>query len=114
MPFINIKTTEEIAKEKELALKAKLGKAIECFPGKTETWLMLNFEDNCKIYFQGKNDRPAAYLEVSILGSANNSAYDKMTAELTKIINDELDIPSDRIYIKYEETEHWGWNGGNF
>ena len=36
MPFINTNTNVEISKEKELALKSKLGKAIEIL-GKSES-----------------------------------------------------------------------------
>jgi hypothetical protein len=37
-----------------------------------------------------------------------------MTAALCKIYEHELGIPKDRIYVTYQEAEHWGWNGGNF
>ena len=49
MPFINTKVTTEITKEKEEVLKAELGKAITLI-GKGEAYLMLGFEDNCRLW----------------------------------------------------------------
>ena len=46
MPYINLKTTTKVTEEKAEILKAKFGKAIESFPGKTESWLMVGIEDN--------------------------------------------------------------------
>lgn len=114
MPFINTKTTVKISDDKEKRLAARLGSAIKNFPGKSEAWLMLNFEDNCKMYFQGDNSRPAAMIEVSVFGTCTAAACNAMTAEVTDIISGELDIPADRIYVKYSETKNWGWNGSNF
>ena len=30
------------------------------------------------------------------------------------IYETELRIPKDRVYVKYEESDKWGWNGTNF
>jgi phenylpyruvate tautomerase PptA (4-oxalocrotonate tautomerase family) len=114
MPFINTKTNIEITTEKQNAIKTKLGKAIELIPGKSENWLMLSFDDKCSMYFKGQNDKPMVFVEVKLFGSASESAYDKLTAAITKILEDELDAPANQIYVKYEEVSHWGWNGNNF
>lgn len=37
-----------------------------------------------------------------------------MTEALTKILTEALSVPADRIYVRYEEVSHWGWNGSNF
>ena len=114
MPYIKTTTNAEISKEKELALKTKLGQAIALIPGKSESWLMLSFEDNMKMYFKGDCSEEYAYVEVSIFGSASDAAYDRLTGAICGIINEELNIPMHNIYVKYEESTHWGWNGANF
>lgn len=113
MPLITTRTNTQITKETEEVLKVKLGKALANL-GKTESWLMLDFKDNCRLWFKGKNDEKLAMVEVSLLGKASRSAYDKMTAEVTEIISSELGISPSNIYVKYEEVENWGWNGSNF
>lgn len=114
MPCIETKVNVKISKEKEEIIKNKLGKAIELIPGKSESWLMLSFEDQCKLYFKGTNEPGIAFVEVKLFGSANKNAYAKLTSVITNILNEELNISADRIYIKYEEIEYWGWNGSNF
>lgn len=113
MPLITTATNAAITKEKEEVLKAKLGKAISAL-GKSEGWLMLEFRDNCRLWFKGKNDEKLAMVEISLFGSAGRSAYDKMTAEVTDIISQELGIAPSNVYVKYEEVDNWGWNGSNF
>lgn len=114
MPNIATKVTVEITPEKEVVLKEKLGKAISLLSGKSEAWLMLSFEDNCRIWFKGDNSRPCAFVEVQVLGKINPSDSEKLSAEICSIFEAELAIPADRTYIKYEEIDQWGWNGGNF
>lgn len=114
MPYINSKISVELSDEKEAAIKAKLGKAIALIPGKSEAYLMLNFQDNCRMYFGGKNDSPIAMIEVKLFGSAGKKDYDILTKEICSIFNEELNIPPNNIYVKYDEVENWGWNGHNF
>lgn len=114
MPYILTKTTVSISSEKRETIKKKLGKAIELIPGKSESWLMLAFEDNCSMYFKGSNEKPLAFLEVKIFGKASSDAYDRLTKAITEIISEELGIRPEGIYVKYEEVSTWGWNGSNF
>ena len=113
MPYISTKTNVSISASKRAVLEKKLGKAIELVPGKSEAWLMLSFEPDIAMCFQGKED-PAAIVEIKIYGTASDSACDAMTAAVTEILVSELDIPADRIYVKYEQCVVWGWNGANF
>lgn len=112
MPFITTKVSTEITKEKEISLKTQFGKAIELI-GKSENWLMVEFQDNCRLYFKG-HDEASAMIEVDLFGRASDSGYDALTEKITEIVSAELGIPKDRIYVKYSEIEHWGYSGFNF
>lgn len=114
MPFINSKVSVKMSPEKREAVKAKLGEAIKLVPGKSENWLMVGFEDSYDLYFQGNQNGPTAFVEVKIYGGGTRDAFEKLTAEICKIYEAELGIPANRIYVKYEEVENWGWNGSNF
>lgn len=114
MPYIGTKTTVTITPEKELKLKALMGRAIEKIPGKTETWLMTEFTGDCHLYLAGDNSKPSAFVEVKIFGSAGKDAYSALTAEICNILEAELNIPADRVYVTYQGYSDWGWNGGNF
>ena len=114
MPYISTKTNIELAKEKQDALAAEYGRIISLVPGKTERWLMLSFDDKISMYFGGKGDEPMAYIELSLFGGASDAVYDKLTAAICDAVSAETGIAPANIYVKYEEAEHWGWNGSNF
>ena len=114
MPYISTKTTVTVNLEKREAIKKKLGKAIELIPGKNENWLMVSFDDKSTMYFKGSDERPLAFVEVKIFGKSVKEDYEKLTKAITDIINEELNIQPDCIYVKYEEIATWGWNGSNF
>lgn len=114
MPFIDAKVSVKMSKEQEVEIKSALGKAISLIPGKSERWLMTGFQDNYHLYFQGDDSEPMAFIEVRIFGGPDKDAFQRMTAEVTKIFGDVLGIAPDHMYIKYSATMDWGWNGGNF
>lgn len=114
MPFINSKLNVTLSPNQEKALVSRLGQAISLIPGKSESWLMTGFEPEYHLYFRGENDTPAAFVEVKIFGNENKEAFSNLTAEICEIFNEVMDIPKDHIYVKYETTVHWGWNGNNF
>jgi len=110
MPYIGTRTTAKITPEKETAIKEKLGKAIELLPGKTEEWLMCEFCDSCRLWFRGDNSDESAYVEIKLLGKADPNACKNLTAAVCRILWEELAIPCDRTYVKFEECDIWGWN----
>jgi phenylpyruvate tautomerase PptA (4-oxalocrotonate tautomerase family) len=114
MPLIETKASVKIDTDAERSLKEAFGKHIELLPGKSERWLMLTFFDECRMAFAGDDKTPCAILEVKLLGSATEEAYALLTAALTDTVNRTLNIPKDRIYVKYEECETWGAGGVNF
>ncbi len=114
MPFIDSKISLKITDEQEKELKTRLGQAISVIPGKSESWLMTGFEDDYHLYFRGDDSEPAAFVNVSVYGNPNSSAFSKLTGEISKIFGEVLGIAADHIYVKYTTTGDWGWNGNNF
>ncbi|MBR5880678.1 MAG: hypothetical protein IKZ16_03225 [Clostridia bacterium] len=113
MPFIDVKTNKQVSKAEEIALKEQLGRAIAILPGKSETWLMLEIKDSCRMYFHG-DDAPCAMVQVQVFGKINTQKCEELTAEVCRIMKDVLDIPVDSTYVKYEEVSLWGWSSQNF
>ena len=65
--------------------------------------------------FGGSDDAPVAYVEVNVFGtSVPKSAWEKLTPQIMDALQDTLNVPADRTYIRYTGTADWGWNGGNF
>ena len=113
MPFINIKTNVTVSKEKSEQIKSSLGKSISLLPGKSETWLMIEIEQSQLMYFQGSNN-PCAMVKVDIYGSSSKDNYNKLASAITSLLNEELDINSDRIYVRFEEVSNWSYSGSLF
>lgn len=113
MPFINVMTNTAVSPDKKAAIKTALGRAITAIPGKTEDWLMVGIAPEYTLYFKG-DDSPAAMVEVSVYGGADPASYSRLTAQICDILGGELAIDPARIYVKYSETDNWGWNAGNF
>lgn len=111
MPFIKIKTSCEIAPEQEKEIKKEMGKAIELVPGKSEEYLLLEFESGSHLWLRGDNKQPIVYIEAAIFGNESHYGYDDFTREVTLIIMKVLGIEADRIYIKYEDIGVWGVGG---
>lgn len=113
MPFIDSKITVAVPQEKRDAIKSELGRAVSVLH-KTESYLMVGFEDNYDLYLGGKKLSKGAYVSVSLYGAATSDDYNKMTGELCRIFEKELGIPGNAVYVTYHGVKDWGWNGQNF
>lgn len=113
MPMIKVETTVSLPAEKRDVLKTELGKAISIM-GKTESYLMINLADNQDLYFGGSKLDKGAYVEIKVLGSVDAEKSDKMTGRVCEILQSQLGIPGDAVYVSYFGTANWGWNGSNF
>ena len=113
MPFINAKTTAALSNSKKDTLTTEICNiASECL-GKGENWIMIGYEDNASLTFQG-NTADIAYIEVKTFGTPSPAGASQMTAKLSSLFERELSISPDRIYVAYFPTDKWGWNGNNF
>ncbi len=113
MPMIKVETTVSLPEEKRDVLKTELGKAISVM-GKPETYLMINLSDKQDLYFGGKKLEKGAYVEVKVLGSVDAGKSNSMTARVCDILQEQLGIPGDAVYVSYFGTNNWGWKGENF
>lgn len=113
MPFIDSKVSLPMTEEKKESVKAKLGQAITTL-NKSEGFLMVGFDDDYTLYMGGNKLDKGAYVAVSLFGNASSDAYEKMTAQICDIFEEELGIPQDKVYVTYTGVSDWGWNGRNF
>lgn len=113
MPFIDSKVTVKLTEEKKNSVKTRLGQAISILH-KSENYLMVGFEDEYDLYMSGNRLEKGAYVSVSLFGNASSDDYEKMTGAICDILQDELSIPGDHVYVTYHGVNDWGWNGRNF
>lgn len=114
MPYIDSKISVPVSDKQKETLKTELGKIITCIPGKSENFLMVGFQDQYSLFFKGNALEKGAFVEVKIFGSAPSSSLDEVTDKICTLYENELGIPGQNIYVKYEFVSHWGWNHHNF
>ena len=108
-------TNIDINADRDARLRSGLGRAIELIPGKTERWLMIEIADNARLGLGGDKDTPAAIFTLKAFGKEqSNECYDALTEKVSALCHECLGISPDRVYIEYEVTGQWGWNGRNF
>lgn len=114
MPFIDSKITCKLSDVQKETLKTELGNLISIIPGKNENFLMIGFTEEYPLYFSGSKLDKGAFVDVKIFGSTSDAALEELTAKICALYEKELGIPPKAIYVKYEFSTHWGWNGHNF
>ena len=111
MPFIKAKVNVPVTFQQEREIKSLLGRAVESVPGKSEKYLMIIFEENCRIWLRGNDTESAAYIEVSIYGNESHYEYNGLTIGITEAFSKILGIPPGNIYVKYDDIQIWSVNG---
>lgn len=114
MPFVITRVSCELSKEKERELKRRFGQAIALVPGKSESYLLCGFEDECHLYIAGDDSQPIAYVEASVFGNESHAGYDRFGAAVTQAIEYVLDIRPDHVYLRYADIPDWGVGGMNY
>ena len=110
MPYIDVKITGPVTNEKREILKSELGKAISLMD-KPESFLMIGFQDNYDLYFGGNRLEKGAYVSIAMLGEPDREKNSAMTARVTEILQEQLDIPPKCVYVSYHGVRDWGWRG---
>lgn len=113
MPFIDCRVSVPLTDEKRNALKTKFGRAIALLH-KPERYLMVQLSDKCDLYFAGERCGCGAYVAVSLFGKASSGDCEAMTGAVCTILEEELAIPGDAVYVTYHPVSDWGWNGADF
>lgn len=64
----------------------------------------------------GGASTPAALVSVKSIGGLSRSINQKLSAEICQMLNNELGIAGNCIYLTFEEipATHWGWNSSTF
>jgi phenylpyruvate tautomerase len=81
---------------------------------KAETYMMVMIRDEASMFFGG-NEEPVAHLEVHALGLKDDLVR-KLAEELTNMMQAELGIESQRVFIVFMDADlgKWAWDGRTF
>ena len=115
MPFLKIQTNHAVDPSTAEELLAKASRLVAEKLGKPEGYVMVQLQKESPMLFAGSS-APLAYLELKSIGLPNNSTISDLSNALCTLIEQELSISKDRIYIEFTDAprDMWGWNGGTF
>ncbi|MTI64105.1 phenylpyruvate tautomerase MIF-related protein [Methylophaga sp.] len=111
MPYLNIRTNQEVKDEATLMKVAS--QTVSRASGKPETYVMITIDQQKPMLFGG-SDAPTAILDYRSLGLPGDRQGFSDT--LCSMINEQLGIDGSRIYISMTDSErqNWGWNHSTF
>ena len=110
MPLLTISTNKEVKNEKMLL--AKSSDFIASLLNKSENFVMVKLTHSLPMYFSG-TDEICSFIEIKSIGSLYPS---KMSKPICSFFSDELKIPTERIYIFFDDVDprKWAWNSKTF
>jgi len=114
MPYLMIRTNREVTAEAGQELLDRASSVTAEQLGKPERFVMVSLETGTPMRFGG-SDAPTVYLELKSIGlPADRTAA--LSAALSGLMDEMLDVGSDRVYIEFADAERhmWGWKGGTF
>ena len=111
MPLIKVVTSLPLIENSEKFL-TELSMELSNLTGKPESYIMTLLETNIQMTFAGSS-QPSCFVEIKSIGSLKPPL---MTKSFCKIISNFTKIPSERIYISFEDVrpENWGFNERTF
>lgn len=114
MPFIRIETNVEPGQKDQGELVKKISAAAAAMLGKPESYVMVALDAAKPLVFGGTNE-PAAYVSLGSIGLAREGCAE-LSAGLCKLLESELSIPQNRIYIDFRNLDGkmFGFDGGTF
>ncbi|MDD2740574.1 hypothetical protein A1359_04650 [Methylomonas lenta] len=114
MPYLKLSTNVQIGDEQAPHLIAAFSKLLAKETAKPERYVMVDMHAEKAMLFGGSAE-PLAYVECKSIGLSATQAK-ALSASISKLLNTELSLAADRIYIEFSScpAEFWGWNGGTF
>lgn len=114
MPYLSIQTNQNIEESKTRQIIQKVSHATAEILGKPESYVMVALQSNTPMSFAG-SDEPTAYVQLKSLGLPESSTT-SFSESICSLLNTELGVSGDRIYIEFSGPERhmWGWNNKTF
>lgn len=112
MPLLTIESNSRPTNE--AALLAQASQQVAAMLSKPERFVMVRYTHQPHMLFAGKAE-PLAFLSLKSIGLPQDQTQ-TFSAQLCQFINEQLGVPTARIYIEFANVERplWGWDGQTF
>lgn len=114
MPYLKIQTNRVVSPEQSKKLLTKLSRQLAQELEKPERYVMVDLAAEGDMLFAGVDD-PLAFVELKSIGLSQSNTQ-PLSKWLCDLLQDELGIPPERVYIEFTDIprKFWGWNGSTF
>ena len=114
MPLLMVHTNKSHNLDDAQSFIGKASRTVSELLGKSENYVMVCLQPPSPMSFAGSSD-PTACLELKSIGLPETATVG-MSEALCNLVNSELGIAKDRIFIEFASPERhmWGWNGATF
>jgi len=116
MPLIELDTSCDLSDaDKRQALAQTLSALAAEGIGKPEQYVMACVRDKVAMSMSGTAD-PGALVTIKSIGGLSKAVNQTLAGRITQVLQDELAVPKERIYLTFEELAptNWAWNGNTF
>jgi phenylpyruvate tautomerase PptA (4-oxalocrotonate tautomerase family) len=110
MPYLSVNTSENISSVQKEKLKSEIGRIIALIPGKSEEVTMVDLCGGRSLYMAGAAI-PCAYVDVKVYTRADPEGKKRFAREMFNLLEQELGIKKDHVYLSITEFDHWGDHG---
>lgn len=110
MPYFHLTTNATIPAAEKHALCNEIGKLMPLLPGKSRDNTMMQLDD-ARFMEMGDNALLCGHLEVRLYKASPTDAKQAFVAAVSKLFEEKLAIPQDRLYINLIEYDAWASNG---
>ena len=112
MPYISVNLAQTLNDEQKADLARAISQAVTVFSGKPRPEVsMVDIEDGKMMFFGDQPLEHAAYVEIGVHGHYAYDEKDAYTAQVTKVLEEQLAIPSNAVYLTVSEYDIWGVRG---
>jgi phenylpyruvate tautomerase PptA (4-oxalocrotonate tautomerase family) len=116
MPLIQLDTTFSFPDQNRKQVVAQmLSQLASEVSGRPEQNIMTCIRDNVAMTMSGAAG-PCALVTAKVVGGLRKSVNQAFAGKVTQLLQKELNIPQNRIYLTFEvlEPTHWAWEGKTF
>ena len=110
MPYISVDVTCLLTNVEKQEIASKMGKVMEQIPGKDHSRLMVAVRDNVFLTLASVQEN-LAYFNVMIYGTTTFEAKKNFTEAAYEALHSVTNIPCNKMYLNFTETDIWGIDG---
>ena len=115
MPLVRLTVSENIDSETRKSIMSELSKRLSDITGKPEKYMMILFQCDSLIMFDGTTEG-SMFIEIKSIGALDSQKTTRITKEFCTYLSRETGISEERIYMEFRDVaaSMWGWNGKTF